>query len=158
MEAVGELLRCSRAGRVHSLMLSFIYEATSPDLRLLLASPALQTTLTRLTALPPSAREPSLRLLLGLTPSAAGDLYRPEPSHRFASSAPVSSSDMSSRGTPRGRGRGRGRGGRGGAAAGGRDGPQLLGSTPEERQEMVKFAEEVQSALEVAREKRGERS
>ncbi|ORY74095.1 hypothetical protein BCR35DRAFT_353983 [Leucosporidium creatinivorum] len=68
--------------------------ATSPELRALLASPAFQTTLTRLTALPPSAREPSLRLLLGLPPLPAGDLYRPEPSHRFSSSAPLSSSDL----------------------------------------------------------------
>lgn len=127
-------------------------------MRMLLASPALRTTLTRLSSLPPSAREPSLRLLLGLPPLPADSIYRPNPSQRFSSSAQTPTASAGARGGARGRGgsRGRGRGGRGGGSFGGRDEePKLLESTPEERKGMVRFAEEVQTILQEVREKRG---
>ncbi|GAA5889670.1 hypothetical protein JCM5296_002427 [Sporobolomyces johnsonii] len=135
--------------------------ATSPALRALLASPTLRTTLTRLLALPHHAREPSLRVLLGLPPEPAPAHYRPDPGRRFATGVQTRQEQQAhERGGvssgARGRGgRGRGGGGRGGHGGGAGRGPRLLESTLEERGEVGKFAEEVSGILQGARERKG---
>jgi hypothetical protein len=131
--------------------------ATSSALRsILIPNSSLLTTLSRLTALPRFEREASLRLLLSLPPDATPGFYRPS----SAASAQFSTSSMpasqvtnsAARGGIRGRGRGgtrgRGRGGRGNSSGNER---QLLESTPEERKEVVGFAEEIGRILAAVR-------
>ncbi|GAA5933633.1 zinc finger HIT domain-containing protein [Sporobolomyces koalae] len=143
----------------------FEYEAiaTCPELRAVLASETLQTTLTRISNLPRHAKEPSMRHLLGLTPEALSTQYRPDLHNQkfqtgiqtkqeiqFAERLQHQQQNHSP--NYRGNGRGRGRGiGRGFTST-----TRLLETTPEEKQQVEQFAQLVRNALQRAREKNGE--
>ncbi|GAA5954556.1 hypothetical protein JCM3765_003808, partial [Sporobolomyces pararoseus] len=144
----------------------FEYEAiaTSTTLRSLLTSTSLRNTLTRLNQLPRYNREPSIRNLLSLPFSEQlPNQYRPDlVNSKFRTglttkeeerlqSHQAYSPNYRGRGSIRGRG-----GGRGGNVAGrGERGMRLLESTPEERKEIEKFAEEVRKILHEVRERKG---
>ncbi|GAA5874068.1 hypothetical protein JCM16303_002679 [Sporobolomyces ruberrimus] len=139
--------------------------ATSTQLRALLASSSLRTTLTRLTSLPRYAREPSLRVLLSLPPDPTPSQYRPDPARKFATGLTTREEQIASernnhhqqQHSPNYRGRGtRGRDrGRGGSYGSGRSGTRLLESTPEERNKIEGFAKEVRRIIQEARDKKG---
>ncbi|GAA5979859.1 hypothetical protein JCM5350_005520 [Sporobolomyces pararoseus] len=143
----------------------FEYEAiaTSPPLRSLLASTSLRNTLTRLTTqLPRHLREASIRNLLSLplTDQLPNQQYRPDPSKKFSTGLVTKEEERQQQQfqhSPNYRGRvnGRGRGGRGGNNNRGGGGTRLLESTPEERKEIEKFAEEVRKILHEVRERKG---
>lgn len=166
-EAIGTLYSLSLLVLIADrVLLSAFFLATTPEIRSLLASSSLRTTLTRLLALPRYAREPSLRLLLSLPPEPSTTQYRPDPSRRFATGIQTKEEQQASeRGgqtqyhSPNYRGRGgpggvRGRG-RGAASFGRGSGMRLLESTPEERKEIEGFMEEVRKVIQEAREKKG---
>lgn len=140
--------------------------ATSADVRRLLMKPELRAALNRLVQLPRRAQEASLRVLLGLPADPTSSTYRPEPHLRYATAVQTASVAAASarsgggRGGRGGRGRGAGshRGGGSGYGGRGRGIPEdrLLQSTPEEREDVVKFVEQVQGVLSAVRASRGE--
>lgn len=134
--------------------------ATAAPLRPLLASASLRATLARLSALPRHAREPSLRLLLGLPALPPSTTYQQSFDPFATASKPmplVPSVSSRGRGGALGRGRGRGRGGRGGGGQGVERRPMaLVESTAEERGEVEELVEGIRAVLEEARRARGE--
>ena len=164
-EAIGNYSKPShspeqRTNAKKGVVLCFL--ATSPPLRSLLASTSLRNTLTRLTTqLPRHLREASIRNLLSLplTDQLPNQQYRPDPSKKFSTGLVTKEEERQQQQfqhSPnyRGRGNGRGRGRGGNTNSRGGSGTRLLESTPEERKEIEKFAEEVRRILHEVREKK----
>ncbi|KAK4051976.1 hypothetical protein OIO90_004506 [Microbotryomycetes sp. JL221] len=140
--------------------------ATDVKIRSLLGSRSLRATLERLASLrDPNSKQASLRLLLGLrNVQAAPTTYRATPNDAstrygtaFGNSTRVG--DGGARGARGARGRGASQANRGRGNARGKYGdraPQLLESTPDERDEVGKFVEAVQEALTNVRRAKGE--